>query len=140
MTTASFTWSDGTSGGKVITDYKIQSDQATNIWVTIAEGVLVKSYTATDLYPGLTYKFRVFARNSVGYSSASDSVSILTAIVPAAPNTPATYVEANNVRVVWEAPSVDSLDAYGSAISAYRVLIRSDSDTYHEELTYCDGS
>ena len=101
LSTASFTWSDSTTGGKVITDYKIQSDQASNIWITIAEGVTTKSYTATGLFSGLNYKFRVYARNSVGYSAASQSISILTAIVPGAPTAVTTSVEANNVRISW---------------------------------------
>ena len=38
-TTASFTWSDGEDGGKVITDYKIESDQAIGTWVEFDTGV-----------------------------------------------------------------------------------------------------
>jgi hypothetical protein len=38
-TTASFTWIDGDNGGKVIDDYKIESDQAVGIWVEIDSGV-----------------------------------------------------------------------------------------------------
>lgn len=90
MTTASFTWSDGENGGKVIDDYKIESDQAVGVWIQIATGVTEQIYTATGLASGLIYKFRVYARNSVGFGDVSDYVSILTAVVPSAPATPST--------------------------------------------------
>lgn len=82
MTTASFTWSDGETGGKVIDDYKIETDQAVGVWVQLATEVTEQVYTATGLASGLIYKFRVYARNSVGYGEVSDEVSILTAVVP----------------------------------------------------------
>lgn len=47
--TASFTWQDSTSGGKVIIDYKIQTDQALGMWTDIATDVTTRSYTATGL-------------------------------------------------------------------------------------------
>jgi hypothetical protein len=54
-TTASFTWSEGESGGKVITDFKVEYDQAQGIWIEIATGITENIYTATGLSTGLTY-------------------------------------------------------------------------------------
>lgn len=47
-------------------------------------------YTATGLSSGLIYQFRVYARNSVGYGVVSESVSILTAVIPDTPMPPTT--------------------------------------------------
>jgi hypothetical protein len=62
------------------------------MWADIATDVTEKAYTATGLSPGLTYKFRVYARNVVGYGEPSISVSILTAIPPTAPAAPTTTI------------------------------------------------
>jgi len=51
--------------------------------VILEEGVLLRSYTTkVSLSTGATYKFKVEARNSVGYSSASAPLEILCAQQP----------------------------------------------------------
>jgi len=45
----------------------------------IASGVVSTSFTATGLTPGLTYAFKVSARNALGHSSYGNEVSILAA-------------------------------------------------------------
>jgi hypothetical protein len=58
-TTASFTWSDSTDGGKPIIDYKILSDQGIGSWIDFEENITENQYMATGLTQGLTYKFKV---------------------------------------------------------------------------------
>ena len=50
-------------------DYRVSYDQSTGNYVTLASGILEQFYT-TDftITAGATYKFKVEARNSVGYS------------------------------------------------------------------------
>jgi hypothetical protein len=140
-TTARFSWSDGENGGKVITDYKIYSDNASGNWAEIASGITERVYTASGLSSGLIYKFKVQARNSVGFGPLSEAVSILTAVVPDAPDAPTTSTVANDVLVQWISPSADSLNEYGAAISGYKVLIQTSTGVdYYEELVHCDGS
>jgi hypothetical protein len=76
-----FSWSDGVSdGGAVILDYSVSYDQSTNNYVTLATGITTKSFTTTvTLTSGVVYKFKVIARNSVGYSAESEEVAILAA-------------------------------------------------------------
>lgn len=58
----------------------------------LATGVLTRTYTALNLTPGLTYKFKVQSRNAVGLSDFAPEVSILAAKVPDAPKNLANVV------------------------------------------------
>lgn len=72
----------------------------------------------TGLQLGTTYEFTVEAQNSVGFSSASSSVTIFHAMVPNAPNTPITTNSGTNVIVDWDEPANN-----GAALSRYTILI-----------------
>lgn len=63
-------WSDGPSnGGKAIIDYRIWYDQSIGNYVILAEHVTNKFYTTqVPLLKGKTYRFKIQAENSVGYS------------------------------------------------------------------------
>lgn len=129
-------------GGQTIVDYRLSYDKGTNQveWQVIASGLLVSSYTVTGLTTGLTYNFRVESRNSIGYSTYSNIVTAMAAIVPTAPAAPSTAMDINDVIIDWSSPSSSSQTAYGSAIVGYKVKIRWSDGTYSEETTYCDGS
>lgn len=135
-TTVGLTWQEGVSnGGKPILDYKVWYDQGTSSYVALTT-VTSESYTATGLTPGNTYKFKVQSRNSVGYSTYSNEVSVLAAQVPDQPATPTTTVSFETVVVVFSAPYNG-----GSTITEYQILIRqSDGSTYSQDLTDCNGA
>ena len=107
------------NGGRAITDYIIQrSPNGSSSWVTISDGVRsTTGYTVTGLANGTRYYFRVFARNAVGYSPASNTTSAIPRTKPTAPRSLA--AAANNVsgqiRLTWLAPSSNG----GSAITDY---------------------
>ena len=69
------------NGGKPIIDYTILTDTneivLTNITTTNA--------IITQLTQGVTYKYKVQARNDIGMSQSSNVVAILAAQAPAAP-------------------------------------------------------
>ena len=69
----------------------------------ITEGINTQEYTVTGLTQGLTYKFKVQARNNYGFSVYSAEVTILAAQVPAKPNTPlTTFIDIeDNVVISW---------------------------------------
>jgi hypothetical protein len=57
------------SGGTPIIDYRVSYDQSIGIYVILASNIIPRSYqTTVTLTAGAVYKFRVQARNSVGYS------------------------------------------------------------------------
>lgn len=99
------------------------------------------SYTfVSPVTTGTTYSFKVSARNSVGYSDYSESVSILAAQVPDKPLAPSTSVvgpkQADFVKIEWLAPNNK-----GYQITSYLIKVRqSDGVTFSEEAVSCDGT
>ena len=90
----------------------------------------------TDLTPGVTYDFKVEARNSHGHGAFSDTITLLNAFKPEAPITISTTISGPNVIIQWSDP-VDN----GSPITGYRVHIRENgSSVYTQESVECDGT
>jgi hypothetical protein len=136
-TTDGLTWEDGVNnGGVAIIDYQISMREQGGDYSTIATGITAKSYTATGLVLGTTYEFTVEARNSVGLSSPSASVTFLHAIPPATPSAPTLTNDDTSVIIDWVAPN-----NHGAVITSYSILIReSDEVTFTEHVADCDGS
>lgn len=131
-----FSWTEGPSnGGNTVIDYRVSYDQATGTWTSLANEHTEKVYTASGLSPGLTYSFKVEARNEFGFSEYSDTVQILCAMHPETPDAPSTTVVGDSVVFEWAAPADN-----GTPITAYSVYIRQSDLTYIEDLTICDGS
>jgi len=90
-TSITFEWQDGASnGGATVTDYRIAFDQSTGDYPVRGALINTQQYTVSSLTAGLTYKFKVEARNSYGYSVYSEPVAILCAAEPAEPAMPTT--------------------------------------------------
>jgi len=68
-----------------VIDYRISYDQSTDVYIILATGVTNLFFTASSLQSGSTYKFKVEARNLVGYSPVSNTVTILAARPPDMP-------------------------------------------------------
>ena len=113
-----FTWNDGlNTGGSPIISYRITYDQSTGTWVTLATGIIPRSYTTTvTLTPRAEYTFKVEALNSVGYSLTSATIKILCAQQPDQPLAPTTSFSGLSVVVEWKAP----LDR-GTDITSYTI-------------------
>ena len=113
------TWTADYNGGSPILDYKVYFDQGTNTWTPFAFGITQTSFTATGLTAGTTYKFKVQARNIVGYSAISSEISVIAAAYPSSPtdllNVPA-ITDASNIGLRWTATY-----SGGSAVIDYRV-------------------
>ena len=98
-----FTWQDGIKdGGSPVLQYRISFDQATDTWVYLQDGITIKQFTTSlPLLVGRYYKFRVEAKNSVGYSAFSAPISILTAQIPATPAPPTTTLIGYTIVITW---------------------------------------
>ena len=100
-----FSWYDGEDGGSAIIDYRVWYDQGTDNWIVADSAVTTRYYQTTDsLIAGQVYTFYVEARNVVGYSPASERVSILAARVPDAPAAPTTSRNGDSIVINWDAP------------------------------------
>jgi len=118
-TSITFSWQDGEEdGGAPVIDYRINFDQALDNYVIRASGITTNSFTATGLTAGLTYKFKVEARNSFDYSAYSQEIAIICATIPSVPATPTTANTNSKILVDWVAPANNGL-----TITSYSVLI-----------------
>jgi len=69
-----------------VIDYTILFDQGLGVFVELESGVTTQYYTTTvPLTPDTIYTFKVKARNSVGFSLLSETISIRAAEVPLEP-------------------------------------------------------
>lgn len=69
-------WEDGpNNGGTQVLDYEIWYDQSTSDYIVLTTQLTEQTFTATGLFSGTTYTFKVRARNTVGYSDFSDEFS-----------------------------------------------------------------
>ena len=113
--------------------FRVQSDPEFSI---LATGVTSPEYVATGLTFGLTYEFKVQARNSYSYSLDSDVLALLCAFKPEAPLTVTTSNQGSQVSVTWDEPVNN-----GYVVDSYRFFVReSDGTTFTEETVDCVGT
>ena len=82
-------------------DFSVYIDQAIDEFIEVETGVIEHSYTFTGLTSGLTYKFKLKARNQYGFSDFSNILSLYCAFKPDAPGVPVTETIGDNVKVSW---------------------------------------
>lgn len=94
-----------------------------------------------SINPGTTYKFKVEARNVIGYGAISTYIEILASTIPNKPATPSTgpALAETNLIVNWD-PLADFTAEIGSAITSYKIYIQTSVLSFAEEITYCDGT
>ena len=73
-------------------------------------------FKAESLTTGVTYKFRIEARNSYGNSIYSEVLSLLCAFKPDTPSFPTTVLNSDKVTINWTEPKNQ-----GSAITSYSI-------------------
>jgi hypothetical protein len=112
------------NGGSPITGYDVQVFQGTAVVPlrTVAVAAGATSVTVTGLTNGLSYGFRVRARNVVGAGPVSArSVDVVPSTIPSAPGigvaTSGAPGGAVNATVRWTAPASNG----GAAITSYQV-------------------
>lgn len=86
------------------------------------------------LQVGVNYKFKVQARNAVGYSLDSSEITIRAARVPDVPTNVLTSIDGSNVLISWT-PNYNG----GSEVLSYTVEILASDGTYIVDETGCKG-
>jgi hypothetical protein len=101
----------GSNGGSPVTDYAIQRSRNGTTWTTIRDGVsTARAFTVSGLTNGTTYRFRVAARNALGFGPWSATVAATPRWKPTAPRAltkavaPAQGVRSGQVKLTWSAP------------------------------------
>ena len=127
---AAITWSaPASNGGLPIIDYVVEVRAAGSaVWTTFADGVsAATSATVTGLTNGVTYTFRVTAKNSFGSSAASaESIPVVVLGLPGTPSAPvATAGVQAEVHLGWTAPT----ETGGVALTDYRIEYRRTTET-----------
>ncbi len=85
------TWNEGDyNGGSPILDYRVSYHLEGAPYSVLAPAVTSTFYTVISLTPGALYTFKVEARNSVSYSSASLELNVRAAAKPSTPAAPTT--------------------------------------------------
>ena len=115
------TWAHPTSdGGSAITNYVVlRGPTASNLTQLVVLGD-VTTYQDNAVTNGTTYVYAVVARNGVGDSPRSNTVSVTpqAVTVPSAPrNLAATQAKPRGVALSWQAPNSNG----GSAITGYQI-------------------
>lgn len=74
-------WSEGAyNGGSAVLDYRVsQRAESDSTFTLVESNIVLTQLIVTGLTPAVSYEFRVEARNLVGYSSFSDSITVLAA-------------------------------------------------------------
>ena len=79
-TTLQLFWHSGFNGYSSITSFKLEIRRnSSRTWSTVLEKIKSENYTVHGLVPYMVYHLRVFARNKIGWSGPSRSVSSRTA-------------------------------------------------------------
>ncbi len=136
QTTINLSWKAPTNtGGVPITGYQIEvSPNGTDTWtnVTPAHTGTGRTYSHTQLSPGTTRHYRVYARNSKGTSAAASNVASATTAAVRAPGAPPNLqvfpTGFHDVRLTWGRPRSDS------PITGYKVEWSTDGGTNWETL------
>lgn len=88
-------------------------------FVVVADGLSETSYTASGLDLGTTYDFKVEARNSLGYSLESETLSLLAAYRPDSPATLSSENNGENVKIEW-----GTVFANGSPVTEIKIYVQ----------------
>jgi len=136
-TALGLTWADGVeNGGLSVLDYRVNIAELGASYTVFQSGIVAQSFVVTGLTSGKTYKFKVEARNSHGYSAYSDEVTLLAAFKPEAPTTVTTAISGPHVIIQWSEPINN-----GSPITGYKIfIVEHNSAIFTQENIECDGN
>ena len=102
-------------------------DDNDDVYTEVANGITLTSYTQSVQTEGASYKFRVRARNEIGFSAYSSVFQILAAVVP---DEPTSFIRdensttENQVTFTWSAPADDG----ANSVIDYSIEMDDDND------------
>lgn len=136
-------WDHGLDdGGSPVIDFKVWYALENEAYVNYVEGITTDFYTTEyTTEHGRNYKFKVQARNSVGFSLPSQEVIIRAARIPDPPTAVNTFIIAPNVNVDDMVISWTAEYDGGSPVIAFTILVlEGDAITFTEDSVNCAGT
>jgi len=108
-----------------------------NTWVELTtQFTLVNSFTKSSGFtPGVTYQFRVRAKNSIDYGTYSSTISLTPMSVPSKMAAPTTEISNVYVKITWVNSNLN-----GGSLVSHRVYVMKKDGTYNLENTFCSES
>jgi len=99
-------WKEPTpNNGPDVTGYEIEFKTSSGDYTPLITTGLVTTYTHTDLTTGTLYTYRVYAKNSEGLSSPSNTISAQTGHTVVPTNLQADDISPTSILLTWSAPS-----------------------------------
>jgi parallel beta-helix repeat protein len=127
-------WNAPTSdGGSPITDYVIYRGTSSGGEIWLADIGSVLEFNDTSVSNGMTYYYKVAAKNAAGEGQPSSEVSDTPMGLPSEPNNVAIVAGESYLLVTWEAPITDG----GSSITNYYIYrgTTSGGEAYWDEVS-----
>jgi len=93
------------NNGPDVTGYEIEFKTSSGDYTLLPTTGLVTTYTHTDLTTGTLYTYRIYAKNSEGLSSPSNTISAQTGHTVVPTNLQADDVSPTSILLTWSAPS-----------------------------------
>jgi hypothetical protein len=106
------------NGYSEILDYRISYAEQGFAYQELTS-VTDQNYVVTGLTAGVTYLFKVEARNQYGSSLLSEELSLLCASIPEVPTSVVTEIDGSNVKVTWSLSTSN-----GSPITAFNIYVK----------------
>ena len=99
-------WKEPTpNNGPDVTGYEIEFKTSSGDYTLLTATGIVTTYTHTDLTTGTLYTYRVYAKNSEGTSSTSNTISAQTGHTVVPTNLQADDISPTSILLTWYAPS-----------------------------------
>ncbi len=114
-------WAVPNDKGSPITGYRIEQRVGSGNWSTPIE-LTTTTYTASSLTNGISYSYRVSARNAKGWSTPSTAFAAVPSTVPGAVTGLKTEISVLEVKLIWTELPVNANG--GSAVTNYNVSMR----------------
>jgi len=122
------TWGlPASTGGAAITDYVIQRSRDAITWTTTTDPITTRrTASVSGLTNGITYKFRIAAKNKLGHGAWSTTVAAAPATTPSAPTTAVATGKNSAIALTWGPPASTG----GAAVTDYVIQLSANGNSW----------
>jgi predicted phage tail protein len=128
--TVTLSWKPPLNTGGAKIDYTVQMPNF-GVWTDIASTTAL-TYTATQLYNGTPYDFRIVAHNAAGFGAPSTVVKAVPFTTPGAPLKLTATSGKDWINLTWNAPLGDG----GRPVQGYRIYRSTSLYGAYSQVTY----